>query len=58
MKPSLSIIVPAFNEELNLEPTVKGIINAIKDKIDDYEILIFNEAFNIQFGNGILRFRN
>lgn len=44
---SLSIIIPAYNEETNLESAVKDMVMAVnlaKDVIKDYEILIFNDC--------------
>jgi glycosyltransferase involved in cell wall biosynthesis len=44
MKPSISIIIPAVNEEHDLKPTVETALEAIGDKFSDYEILIFNDG--------------
>jgi len=44
MKPSLSIVVPALNEEHNLEPAIKSIKCALRGNIDDYEILVFDDG--------------
>lgn len=41
---SFSIIIPAFNEGRNLEPTINGAIQAISDTIKDYEIIIINDG--------------
>lgn len=43
IKPSLSVIIPAFNEEGNLEATVNTVRKAIDGKFSDYEMLIFND---------------
>lgn len=40
---SLSIIVPAFNEEKNLAQTVDGLVTVIGKEFPDFEILIFND---------------
>ena len=41
---SISIIIPAFNEEGNLECAVKDVISAIlAANVENYEILIFND---------------
>lgn len=40
MKPTVSIIVLAYNERENLEPTIANILNAVGDLFLDYEILI------------------
>lgn len=47
----LSIIVPAFNEEKNIDPTVRGLTNTFKRKnFEDYEILIFNDKSSDKTG--------
>ena len=43
-KKRLSIMVPAFNEERNLENTVKEIKKGIAKKLETYEILIFDDG--------------
>lgn len=45
MNKSVSIIIPAFNEEGNLEGAVKDVVVAVNSaNIQDYEILIFNDC--------------
>ena len=44
MKNSISVIVPAYNEEKNLANTISVINRAFKNLIPDYEILIFNDC--------------
>ncbi|MCF7874374.1 MAG: glycosyltransferase family 2 protein [Candidatus Omnitrophica bacterium] len=41
---SLSVIVPAFNEENYLKPTVEMVSGVAKKQFDDYEIIIFNDG--------------
>jgi len=41
---SLSIIVPCYNEEGNVEATLRDIEDAIKGVIEDYEIIIINDS--------------
>ncbi|MBI3026878.1 glycosyltransferase family 2 protein [Candidatus Woesearchaeota archaeon] len=41
---SLSIIVPAFNEERNLKDTVNTVKKAVNGLIDEYEIIIVNDG--------------
>ncbi|MBI4667683.1 MAG: glycosyltransferase family 2 protein [Elusimicrobia bacterium] len=41
---SVSVIVPAFNEEGNLSETVRAIVAAAGLCLGDYEILIFNDG--------------
>ncbi|MBN1591835.1 MAG: glycosyltransferase family 2 protein [Candidatus Coatesbacteria bacterium] len=40
----VSIIIPAFNEELNLEEAVLEVLDAAKDFLDDFEVLIINDG--------------
>lgn len=41
---SLSVIVPAFNEEQNIVGTIEVIERATKDVVADYEILVINDC--------------
>lgn len=41
---TVTVIVPSFNEEENLENTVKNILIAINNNFDDYEILLFDDG--------------
>ncbi|MFH1867507.1 MAG: glycosyltransferase family 2 protein [Candidatus Omnitrophota bacterium] len=43
MKPSISIIVPALNEEKNLRPTVETILSAVNNSFSKFEIIIFDD---------------
>jgi dolichol-phosphate mannosyltransferase len=44
MKPTLSIIVPALNEEPNIAGTVEEITAAVGDHLGDYEVLLINDG--------------
>jgi len=44
MKPSISIIIPALDEEKGLAPTVELIVKAIGQRFHDYELLIFDDG--------------
>jgi len=44
MKSSISIIIPALNEEGNLEACVKETLGALDDMFGSYEILIFDDG--------------
>lgn len=41
---TVTVIVPSFNEEENIENTVKNILLAINNYFDDYEILLFDDG--------------
>lgn len=43
-KPTLSVVVPALNEEGNLRHTIKSVHQAMGQKFDAYEILIFDDG--------------
>ena len=44
MEHSLSVIVPALNEEGNIADTVDTVSSALKDKVGEFEILIFDDG--------------
>lgn len=44
MSRSLSVIIPALNEEGNLAAAIKTVLDALGDRFDDYELLIFNDG--------------
>lgn len=44
MLPSLTVIVPAYNESANIDSTVRTIRAAVGDRFVDHEILIFNDC--------------
>lgn len=41
---TISIIVPAFNEEGHVEDTIGEVLPAVGDEFDDYEIIIFDDG--------------
>ena len=43
MRPSISIIVPALNEEKNLKNTIDTILEAVNDRFSGFEIIIFDD---------------
>ena len=44
MKPSISVIIPALNEEKAVGPTVEALLAALGDRFSRYEILIFDDG--------------
>jgi len=44
MSCTLSVIIPALNEEGNLSAAVATVLSAIGDRFTDYELLIFNDG--------------
>ena len=44
MRGSLSVIVPAFNEEKNIEDALKNIYRTVKILFKDYEVLVMNDG--------------
>lgn len=44
MLPSLTVIVPAYNESANIESTIRTVRAAIGERFADHEILIFNDC--------------
>jgi len=41
---SLTIVVPAYNEEGNIVPTCEGVIELAEKYLEDYEVLVFDDA--------------
>jgi NAD(P)-dependent dehydrogenase (short-subunit alcohol dehydrogenase family) len=41
---SITVLLPALNEEKNLRPTVEQVIQALKVTMDDFEIIIINDG--------------
>src|SRR3990167_1852980 len=48
---SLSVIIPAYNEEGNIAAAVGEVVRAVNDKLDDYEIIIINDHRNDRTGS-------
>ena len=44
MAKSLSIVIPAFNEERNITVAIVSVTEAIRDCVDDYEIIVVNDG--------------
>lgn len=50
MKPSISVIIPALNEEGNIAATVNEVLKAIDQRFQDYELLVFNDGSSDKTG--------
>jgi glycosyltransferase involved in cell wall biosynthesis len=48
---SLSVIIPAYNEEGNIAAAVGEVVRAVNNKLDDYEIIIINDHSNDRTGS-------
>jgi glycosyltransferase involved in cell wall biosynthesis len=44
MKPTISIIIPALNEEANIAAAVREAVAALGDRFADYELLLFDDG--------------
>src|SRR6185437_9840700 len=44
MLKGISIVLPAFNEEENIEKQVTDIINYVKNKFSSYEVIVVNNG--------------
>lgn len=44
VQPTISVIIPAYNEEPTLEKVVRAVVSITADFFRDYEILIFDDA--------------
>jgi glycosyltransferase involved in cell wall biosynthesis len=43
-RPSVSLVVPMYNEELNIEHAIAAAVDALSKYTDDYEIIIVDDA--------------
>lgn len=44
MKPTVSLVIPMYNEELNIERAVASSVESLEKYSDDYEIIIVDDA--------------
>src|SRR6185369_9941041 len=44
MRPSVSFVIPMFNEELNIEHAIDAAVEALAKYTGDYEIVIVDDA--------------
>src|SRR3989344_331319 len=49
-KSSISIVVPAYNEEKNIEFVIKNALNRLPIYFNDYEIIVVNDGSNDKTG--------
>lgn len=43
-KPTISVIIPAYNEEGHVQGTVEQVVAALGDRFDDYEIIVVDDG--------------
>ena len=43
-KPSVSLVIPMYNEELNIEHAIAAAVESLTKYADDYEIIIVDDA--------------
>lgn len=43
-RPSVSLVIPMFNEELNVEQALRAAVEALSKYADDYEIIVVDDA--------------
>lgn len=44
MKDSISIIIPAYNEEYSLADAVRVVVSVVSKEVSDYEVIIINDG--------------
>lgn len=44
MHKDVSVVIPAFNEEKNIEAAIDSVIRAVSGLVDDYEIVVVNDG--------------
>jgi len=44
MKPTLSVVIPALNEEENIAAATNEVIKTLDGRVADYELLLFNDG--------------
>ena len=47
---TISVIIPALNEEANVVATVNEVLTALGDRFEDYELLIFDDGSHDRTG--------
>ena len=54
----LSVVIPAFNEEKRLEPSLQTITEFLEKNMENYEILVINDGSKDSTGNIIQKFKD
>lgn len=54
----LSVVIPAFNEEKRLEPSLQKIIEFLEKNIENYEIIVVNDGSKDNTENIIQKFKD
>src|SRR5207248_525288 len=54
-KPSVSLVIPMYNEELNIEHAIEAAVEALAKYASDYEIIIVDDASNDDSPNLVRR---
>ncbi|MEZ5122611.1 MAG: glycosyltransferase family 2 protein [Solirubrobacterales bacterium] len=44
MRPALSVVLPAYNEEANIEPVVRRALEVLPTLVDDYEVIVVDDG--------------
>ncbi len=50
MEKTVSVIIPALNEEEHIQAAVVSVLDALKGTVDDYELLLFNDGSSDKTG--------
>ncbi len=44
MRKNVSVVIPAYNEEKNIEAAIESVVAAIRDVVDDYEVIVVDDG--------------
>jgi dolichol-phosphate mannosyltransferase len=50
-RPTLSVIIPALNEEANIAAATEEVIKTVQERFADYEILLFDDGSTHRTGS-------
>ena len=51
MKPTMTIVIPALNEEANISAAVQEVLRVVEPRCSEYEILLFNDGSTDRTGS-------